>query len=94
MPKPGSEGHGKSGHLSDRLRRKAPLRYFTFSYLTKILIDPSSLDLTLPHANFLLRARTHTRTNTPFFPPGKTRNASLPTEAFKSTGTHILLCYE
>ena len=31
MPKPGSEGHGKSGHLSDRLRRKAPQRYFTFS---------------------------------------------------------------
>ena len=29
MPKPGSEGHGKSGHLSDRLRRKAPRRYFT-----------------------------------------------------------------
>ena len=24
MPKPGSEGHGISGHLSDRLRRKAP----------------------------------------------------------------------
>ena len=24
MQKPGSEGHGKSGHLSDRLRRKAP----------------------------------------------------------------------
>ena len=23
MPKPGSEGHGKSGHLSDRLRQKA-----------------------------------------------------------------------
>ena len=22
MPKPGSEGHGKSGHLSDRLRQK------------------------------------------------------------------------
>ena len=33
MPKPGSEGHGKSGHLSDRLRRKAPLRYFTFRSL-------------------------------------------------------------
>ena len=31
MPKPGSEGHGKSGQLSDRLRRKAPRRYFTFS---------------------------------------------------------------
>ena len=31
MPKPGSEGHGKSGHLSDRLRRKAPRRYFTFT---------------------------------------------------------------
>ena len=31
MPKPGSEGHGKSGHLSDPLRRKAPRRYFTFS---------------------------------------------------------------
>ena len=32
MPKPGSKGHGKSGHLSDRLRRKAPWRYFTFSF--------------------------------------------------------------
>ena len=32
MPKPGSEGHGKSGHLSDRLRRKAPRRYFTFTF--------------------------------------------------------------
>ena len=29
MPKPGSEGHGKSGHLSDRLRQKAPRRYFS-----------------------------------------------------------------
>ena len=33
MPKPGSEGHGKSGHLSDRLRRKAPRRYFTLASL-------------------------------------------------------------
>ena len=24
------QGHGKSGHLSDRLRQKAPRRYFTF----------------------------------------------------------------
>ena len=32
MPKLGSEGHGKSGHLSDRLRRKAPRRYFTFTF--------------------------------------------------------------
>ena len=32
MPKPGSEGHGKSGHLSDRLRRKATRRYFTFTF--------------------------------------------------------------
>ena len=31
MPKPGSEGHGKSGHLSDRFRQKAPRRYFTFT---------------------------------------------------------------
>ena len=30
--KNGSEGHGKSGHLSDWLRRKAPeVFYFTFS---------------------------------------------------------------
>ena len=32
MPKPGSEGHGKSGHLSDRLSQKAPRRYFTFYF--------------------------------------------------------------
>ena len=24
------QGHGKSGHLTDRLRQKAPQRYFTF----------------------------------------------------------------
>ena len=36
MPKPGSEGHGKSGHLSDRLRQKAPRRYFTFTFSTCI----------------------------------------------------------
>ena len=32
MPQPGSKGHGKSGHLSDRLRRKAPRRYFAFTF--------------------------------------------------------------
>ena len=32
MPKPGSKGHGKSGHLSKRLRQKAPQRYFTFTF--------------------------------------------------------------
>ena len=31
VPMPGSKGHGKYGPLSDRLRRKAPRRYFTFS---------------------------------------------------------------
>ena len=31
MSKPGSKGHGKSGHLSDRLRQKARRRYFTFT---------------------------------------------------------------
>ena len=37
MPKPGSEGHGKSGHLSDRFRRKAPRRYFTFSLTSQYI---------------------------------------------------------
>ena len=37
MPKPGSEGHGKSGHLSDRLRRKAPRRYFTFTFSLSLI---------------------------------------------------------
>ena len=32
MPKPGSKGHGKSGHLSDRLHQKAPRRDFTFTF--------------------------------------------------------------
>ena len=32
MPNPGSEEHEKSGHLSDRLRRKAPQSYFTFTF--------------------------------------------------------------
>ena len=31
MTVPGSKGHGKSSRLSDRLRRKAPWSYFTFS---------------------------------------------------------------
>ena len=38
MPKPGSEGHGKSGHLSDRLHRKAPRRYFTFLAVTVVKV--------------------------------------------------------
>ena len=38
MPKPGSEGHGKFGHLSDRLRRKAPQRYFTFTFSSKAVL--------------------------------------------------------
>ena len=33
MSKPGSKEHGKSGHLSDRFRQKAPQRYFTFLLL-------------------------------------------------------------
>ena len=35
MPKPGSKGHGKSGHLSDRLGKKAPRRYLTFTEYDK-----------------------------------------------------------
>ena len=38
MPKPGSEGHGKYSHFSDRLRRKAPRRYFTFTFTNNVFI--------------------------------------------------------
>ena len=30
--------HGKSGHLSDRLRQKAPRRYFTLTFYTSIIL--------------------------------------------------------
>ena len=42
MPKAGSEGHGKSGHLSDRLRRKAPRRYFTFAFTEAGFAEPEA----------------------------------------------------
>ena len=45
MPKPGSEGHGKSGHLSDRLRRKAPRRYFTFIPVDTVFIGAEANEL-------------------------------------------------
>ena len=45
MPKLGSEGHGKSGHLSDWLRRKAPRRYFTFTFSDKGQKNPFYLTI-------------------------------------------------
>ena len=47
MPKPGSEGHGESGRLSDRLCRKAPRRYLTFT-LIFLLFPGNLLDLGPP----------------------------------------------
>ena len=50
--KPDSEGHGKSGHLSERLRRKAPRRYFTFTL--DGLVKYPAFTLIYFHSNFSL----------------------------------------
>ena len=48
MAKPGSKGHGKSGHLSDCPCQKAPRRYFTFTFSTAMLLNITTMLLNPP----------------------------------------------
>ena len=58
-------GHRKSGHLSDRLRQKAPWRYFTFTFSPQTAIEENvgfSL-IFFKFTDFLDRIVTHSSFN-------------------------------